>query len=837
MIEGDDQYTAPFNVRFLDGESADDSVLIDGETAHVGAFDQAHYTAVDIVRLLGQAHLRRDGQLHPLSPSDIAVLVRTNRQGQSIAAALADLGVPASLTGQLSVWQSSAAAGVIDWLKAIENPGSTSAAKSAAATPLFGWTAREFLLLETDNAVKKQWARWCSTIREWRVRFDRSGFFAAFQTAMKTYGVMTRLMALPDADRMVTDLLHVVDLLHDAQSKQRLSLAGLVRYAQSPGRTNAEKEGALLRLERDAAAVRILTMHASKGLEFPVVYVPYLYANAPSKPLHKRPHWIFPDPNNWQDRHLELRAPREADIQGTLPFAEANRLHERANMQEALRLLYVAMTRAKHRCVIYDAATKSLEGSALSYVFHRPGPGRLDDGQRRDRLAYESRAVNTMDSSALLQDLLGWVPVLGQVGGRPVMGVRPCRPTDMVGIQKVPPMEAGHPLERRVFGRTRRLERHWRRHSYSSLTRNAHGDAAPTDGFSTVMPALEGGAVSGQDTSFGDPITDRGIDEQMALSEAEQMQLDRTMPAPPPMMGEDPLIILQTFPAGTEPGSCLHAILEDIDFEPVKEPASQLTSLGALVTDTLTTYGLSPERFGDEVVSGLAAAIRTPLRLPGCAPGFSLAHLPLNRRFNEWQFTLPLAGGHGYRVFGRTKTEARGPISRAAIVDAFRLGQGEGLLTKAYVESLERLPFGVLAGFLVGSIDLVFSVDQPNGQPLFFLADYKSNRLDLRRARIHTVSHFHPEWMAHEMRHHHYVVQSHLYALALHRFLRLRLGDGYRYDLHFGGAAYLFLRGMIGPETPTTPDDQTFGVHFEKPNEAVIEALDVLFDQSVVEAT
>ena len=303
------------------------------------------------------------------------------------------------------------------------------------------------------------------------------------------------------------------------------------------------------------------------------------------------------------------------------------------------------------------------------------------------------------------------------------------------------------------------------------------------------------------------------------------------MPSMPPSLENDPLIILNRFPAGAEPGSCLHAILETVDFMPLSGASPTTDELAEHVAKNLQTYGISEARYGAEVIEGLSAAIRTPMRLPGCDPHLSLAHIPSSHRLNEWHFTLPLAGGQDYRAFGQKNCPNAEPIRRDAVVNAFRLGQGEGLLTEAYVDSLARLPFGVLAGFLVGSIDLVFSIERSDGQPLYFLADYKSNRLDLRRERVHPISHFHPTWMAHEMRHHHYVVQAHLYALALHRFLRLRLGENYSYETHFGGAAYLFLRGMIGPDTPQSDDGRTYGVYFEKPNQAVIDALDALFEQ------
>ena len=288
---------------------------------------------------------------------------------------------------------------------------------------------------------------------------------------------MSRLMAQPGADRMVTDLLHVVDLVHEVQTKQRLSLSALLRYVQSPGNTDAERDGALLRLERDDSAVRIMTMHASKGLEFPVVYLPYLFENSPSKAIYKRPHWTFPDPDDWQARRLELRDKSAPDVDGILTFDESNRRHERANLEEALRLLYVAMTRAKHRCVVYDASHKKLGQSALSFVFIVRVLTFRASMRNQNRLDLTSAALDKgpPDAGALWADLMRWVDVLGRVDGRPVMGVRPCRPTDMVGIRPLPAMEAGHPLIRRVFERERSLERHWQRHSYSNLTRNAHG--------------------------------------------------------------------------------------------------------------------------------------------------------------------------------------------------------------------------------------------------------------------------------------------------------------------------------------------------------------------------
>ena len=111
------------------------------------------------------------------------------------------------------------------------------------------------------------------------------------------------------------------------------------------------------------------------------------------------------------------------------------------------------------------------------------------------------------------------------------------------------------------------------------------------------------------------------------------------------------------------------------------------------------------------------------------------------------------------------------------------------------------------------------------------MVDYKSNRLDPHHTGRTPIEHFHFAGMQYEMAHHHYFLQYHLYALALHRLLRTRLGTRYRYADHFGGVMYLFFRGMGGdqPTDPTRPGGRP-GVFADRPPERVIQALDDLFD-------
>ena len=158
----------------------------------------------------------------------------------------------------------------------------------------------------------------------------------------------------------------------------------------------------------------------------------------------------------------------------------------------------------------------------------------------------------------------------------------------------------------------------------------------------------------------------------------------------------------------------------------------------------------------------------------------------------------------------------------------FRTRPGDDQMRQAYIDGLADLTFGELAGFLTGSIDLVFR-EGPDPDARWFVADYKSNRIDPERTGALTPQHYAPERLRWEMDQHHYYIQYHLYTLALHRYLRWRLGAEYRYEKHMGGVYYLFFRGMVAPDARLDDTAASPGVFYDRPPFAVIDALDRLF--------
>jgi exodeoxyribonuclease V beta subunit len=253
--------------------------------------------------------------------------------------------------------------------------------------------------------------------------------------------------------------------------------------------------------------------------------------------------------------------------------------------------------------------------------------------------------------------------------------------------------------------------------------------------------------------------------------------------------GSDPddlRVLLHSFPAGAGPGTLIHEVFEAIDFASPEAP-----TLEQAVDAGLTRHGLPPDQ-----ASVLCAGIREVLAtsLGGPLGDFSLGALARGDRVDEMEFTLPVANS------------GTGPLTPAALADAFA-AHGAEAWRPGYVERLRGLGFLPLRGHLRGFIDLTFRHDG-----CFYLVDYKSNHLGV------AAGDYGPDALKSSMEEHDYVLQYHLYTVALHRHLMRRL-PGYDFDTHMGGAYYLFVRGM----SPDAPRGR--GIFYERPSRALIEAL------------
>ncbi|WP_428624702.1 PD-(D/E)XK nuclease family protein, partial [Sedimenticola sp.] len=238
-----------------------------------------------------------------------------------------------------------------------------------------------------------------------------------------------------------------------------------------------------------------------------------------------------------------------------------------------------------------------------------------------------------------------------------------------------------------------------------------------------------------------------------------------------------------SFPRGANPGSCLHAIFERLDFSQHSPEA-----LRRLVQQQLVGYGIDPV-WQDVVCDWVNDVLDTPLE-PGS--GRRLRTLAKEHCLVEMEFNYPVSQLHA-------------PHLASLLIE-----QGFAL-SETLEQAIKRLDFSDIKGYLKGFIDLIF-VDQGR----YHLLDYKSNWLGDR------ASDYAQGPLASAMARDGYFLQYLLYSVALHRYLSQRLAD-YDYERHFGSVYYLFLRGM-SPESGAE-----YGVFRDRPSQQLIEALDSYF--------
>ena len=229
--------------------------------------------AAQVLRTLGEEQLADGDGWRSVEPGDIAVLTRVNRDAVAVQRALASVGVPAVISMLSSVFATPSARDWLVLLSALARPGVGGFVSAAALTPFVGWTATE--LAEASDERRDQLA---DLLRTWSRVLDDHGV-ASLLEATAAAGLRERLVRLPDGERRLTDVRHVGEALHAAATDDGLGAAALLEWLRArvdeAGQDYAEERSR--RLETDTAAVQVITVHASKGLQFPVVLVPFLW--------------------------------------------------------------------------------------------------------------------------------------------------------------------------------------------------------------------------------------------------------------------------------------------------------------------------------------------------------------------------------------------------------------------------------------------------------------------------------------------------------------------------------------------------------------------------------
>jgi exodeoxyribonuclease V beta subunit len=676
-----------------------DSGTISGGEASRAAADAV---AEEIFRLLSA---RASGVECGISPGDIAVIVRTHRQAVCIHEALTGRGIPGVMRSDRSIFSTEEAKEVALLVAAMADPGSERKVLAALVTDLLGVTGDELaLLLEDQQGWERRLDKFASYHRIWGER----GFMAASRVLLAGEGVRGRLLRKPDGERRVTNLLHCLELLHRASHDHGYGVEGLRAWYAEKLALAEETEEYQLRLETDDRAVKILTVHVSKGLEFPVVFCPFMWGGTKER-------------GEVVSFHEDYRLVKDFGS----PRYEGNRAAaRRETLAESMRLLYVALTRAKHRCYIVAGAVHERGAtveSPLSYLFP-PRPNAAEDPE-----VAECRRE---------PDELGLLDLSAVSGG--AVSVREMTRTE-APVCLAPAGSEHRALRCREF--SGRIPADWRVASFTSFSRGESESAEFPDRDETAGYSGETGVID--DKPAGKSIF--------------------------------------TFPRGARAGIFLHELLQDLDFSAIDE-----NDVGKEVERGLDRYGYDRE-WNQAIMSMLGNVAKVAISTP--EGSFSLSDIQMGERLTELEFFFPLR-------FVTSET-LRNTIERWG---GARFG-GELL------HALQTLRFQPVRGMVRGFVDLFF---RHGGR--YYLADWKSNHLGYR------PENYSGERLAEEMARKHYILQYFLYTVALNRYLTVRV-PGYRYETHFGGVLYVFVRGVEPAR------GETCGIFRDKPPAALIEEL------------
>jgi len=670
----------------------------DGKVMHKTALTPLMhaYTANEIVRLLTES---RKGKLKlagkPVKPGDIAVLVRGYAEATGLREALQERGISAVASGRQHVFESDEAKGLKLLLAAVIGYRDADMLRQGMASALLGLSYTEI-----HDAINSDqlWLNWTVHFAELHQTWIRRGFIPMFQQMLRTLNIGASLARGHQSERRLTNLLHLGELLQQA-TQSITGMEALLVWFEHQLTDATSGEDTELRLENDADLVSIVTIHSSKGLEYPIVFLPYMWSC--------RPNSFSTDLLPFYDEEQGHRCLDAGMNEEHLLLSEKERL------AEDVRLAYVALTRACTKVYlgwgdasfkVYGGAVYNSASTALGWLLH---PGQ----QVKDLISEKPRAF-TSGSNTVQNDLKALCDASGQ--SIELVSLSPEMPeTSVLSV------EQGHKNEIKAKAFSGDISEDWRISSFSSLTRDIHQN------FSPVIR-----------TDSSDDIFN--------------------------------------FPAGSQTGLFMHALLEKMDFQThdVGTYVQAFTSRNAL------RYGLDPEKSPI-----LAEWVKQMLNTAINETGLKLVDLSVAQRLNELEFDFS-----------------------SSRLDIGLLNQ---TLDKVADKSLQHLQINhSYSGYITGIIDLIFEHD---GR--YYLADYKSNHLGF------SLDAYAPEQLSQTVFDRRYDLQYLIYSLALHRYLKLRLPN-YEYECHFGGSYYLFLRGM------RSSHGNQYGVYYDKPKQQLIEYLD-----------
>jgi len=285
-------------------------------------------------------------------PGHIAILVQKWYEARDLKLALDAAGIPAIMSGVAGVFASGEARDLMLVLRAVAEPSNDSSMRGALVTNLMGYAPPYLENFNRDDLLREEWLQ---RFREYHRLWEKKGFIYMISSLFSDNGIKTGLMAATDGERRLTNLFHLVELLHRQSIHGVTGIHDLVKWFMeriSDEKTRSEEYEQ--RLESDENAVRIVTVHRSKGLQYPIVFCPFLWDTAD---LRDESAFTYHDGTK---EYLAVGIDDAAAVEAA----------GRESLGEKLRLFYVAVTRAQHRCYLAWGNFNKTGGSAAWYLLN-----------------------------------------------------------------------------------------------------------------------------------------------------------------------------------------------------------------------------------------------------------------------------------------------------------------------------------------------------------------------------------------------------------------------------------------------------------------------------------
>ncbi len=444
----------------------------------------------EIVSLLNNRVMLHQGcpdQARLLQPGDIAILVRKNSQAEEFRRSLGRVGLPAVISSRVSVYSTEECLQLYQILRAVAEPGDMGLLKKAMTVSWLGLSGDELYRIQQDAADFDAYqARFQNYAEIWLSR----GVLVMMKHFLEQEEVFRVLGSKENGQRKIANIEHLLELLREEEADTFHGPLQLLQWLQRRMKSTAREDE--LRLESDEEAVRIVTMHGCKGLEYPVVFCPFLW--------YRR---IMPLQEKYRIQCHEGDG-IVLDL-GSAQFEQRRLLAVNEEMAEEMRLVYVAVTRAKYRCYTYwcdisgrgNGPADSFD-SGLGYLLFPDG--RIDFRQQQTRL---------MDFC--VQDVTAYLPVNMEISKEKYTGLHRREKTEL----------ACRKLTRKSF------HTDWQMTSYSALATGSQLLSSLHTGAVEPEPACGGIAYASlpSGAGFGNVVHD--IFEELPFAELRTPQRHR----------------------------------------------------------------------------------------------------------------------------------------------------------------------------------------------------------------------------------------------------------------------------------------------------------------------